>query len=326
MKNPPEIAVIGAGMTGLTCARRLRDAGLSVTVFDKGRGLGGRLATRRYGDDLAFDHGAQFVKARSPAFQAALGFAVDTGQAGPWIPVHDPKPDVHSSEMIVGVPGMNGLVKPMASDLRFHLKTQVTALDRLKEGWRLTAIDRAIDTSFSHVVSTVPAPQARAFMVLDPDLAALLDPVDIAPCWAMMIAFNKPIFPEADLVRPDRGPIAWLARNGSKPGRPDASDCWVAHASPDWSRTHLEEDPSAIAPRLVEAVAEILEMPLPDPIHVSAHRWRYAMTLRPLGRPYLANDDRTLLVGGDWCLGARVESAFDSGAAIADALIAEIGP
>lgn len=70
-QNLTDILIIGAGMSGLTAASALQQAGREVIVVDKGRGVGGRMATRRIGA-ATFDHGAQFVTARTPRVAAAI--------------------------------------------------------------------------------------------------------------------------------------------------------------------------------------------------------------------------------------------------------------
>jgi len=162
------IAIIGAGMAGLSCARVLADAGLSPIVFDKSRGLGGRLATRR-ADTLRFDHGAQFVTARGDDFRAYL-----TEHAKPWRPEG-------GGEWYVGVPAMNALVKPMADGIDIRLGEAVEP-QQVGTGWQVG--DEHVDL----IISTVPVVQARA---LFPQITDSLAEVDVAPCWTLMVAFDE---------------------------------------------------------------------------------------------------------------------------------------
>ena len=291
------IAIIGAGMAGLSCARGLAEAGFSPVVFEKSRGLGGRLATRRTGA-LRFDHGAQYVTARGESFRAYLN---DYAQA--W------RPEGASGAWFVGTPGMNALVKPMAEGLDIRLGAQVTPL-RDGAHWR---IEEAL---FDRVISTVPAAQARA---LFPETAEALAAVEVAPCWTLMVAFEHGTdWP--DMARARDTDLAWIARNTSKPGREPEPECWVVHASPDWSRAHLELEKEVAQERMLDLLRG-MRGALPGLVSASAHRWRYAMTIAPLGRSHMASDDGSLLIGGDWCLGARVEDAWESGRAMAAAVI-----
>jgi renalase len=152
IEKAERIAVIGAGMAGLSCARRLADAGYAPVVFDKGRGIGGRLATRRTPDGLQFEHGAQYVTARSAGFEALLEQARTAGAAALWTDGAEGTDRPHS----VGTPGMNALAKHLARGLAIRQGIQVTALREAGRGWTLTLPGE--EQVFDRVVVTVPAP------------------------------------------------------------------------------------------------------------------------------------------------------------------------
>jgi renalase len=312
-----DIIIIGAGMAGLACARRLAHAGHRPLVLDKGRGIGGRMATRRVALDAAeirFDHGAQYLTARDPGFAAdlhGLGAACarwDDG-AGPL--------------RLVGMPGMSGLPGAMAVGLDIRLGTQVTAIRAMPGGWQLDIGAACISTR--HLVITVPAPQSAALLGGGHPLHHRIAGVAMAPCLTLMAAFP------AGAPRPFRSraaddhPLAWIAQDSSKPGRDGTLATWVAQASVAWSGQHLEDTAEAIANRMLPMLAEVIGAAPQSALYVAAHRWRHARTIAPLGEPFLCNDDGTLHVGGDWCVGARVEAAWASGTAIADAIIEQRG-
>ncbi len=321
-----KIAVIGAGMTGIACARILDDAGLAVTVFDKGRGLGGRLATRRTPEGLSFDHGAQFVTARSDAFRAWTAPLIDGGHVADWHPEGTERAGHDSDPWLVGVPGMNAFVKAGAQGLDVRLSTLVTAIERDHGAIRMRTEENPEGDTFDHVAMTVPAPQAVALLSSEPDMAAALDRVAMAPCWALLIAFAEPLGTGFEARRFETGDLGWLCRNTSKPGRDGArADCWMAHAGPAWSAANLERRAEDVLPDLIDMVAAHADGPLPPIVYSAAHRWRYALTTTPLGAPFLASVDGRLLTGGDWALGARVEYAFQSGQAMADAILRSAG-
>jgi predicted NAD/FAD-dependent oxidoreductase len=301
------IAVIGAGVAGLACARRLMDAGAAVAVFEKSRGLGGRCATRRV-DNLAFDHGAQYATARTDAFRDYLAAAEAAGQAARWTAAEDLRGDGYAR--YVGVPGMSALVTGLAAGIDVRTKTEVTSLLRTATGWALGLNTGDAEGAYAAVVLALPAPQALTLVPkhhFAPDLAK----VSFAPCWSGLVAFAEPI-DAPDLI--DRnGPIFWAARDETKPGRDAVADCWVLHANAEWSRKNLEERPEDIAPALGDAFATARGGALPETVHMSAHRWRYALVEQPLGQDYLWDEESRLGLCGDWCLGPRIEEAFTSG-------------
>ena len=315
MSSPSPIAIIGAGVAGVACARRLKELGLAPEVFEKSRGVGGRLATRRGGDGLAFDHGAQFVTARSDAFRRAL----ETAAVSPWHPrLRGPGPGTDA--WLVGVPAMSRLVRPWTAQVPLHLRTRVTALARDGKGWRLQTADGGTPGPFGAVVLAVPAPQARNLAAGHAGWAAPLAAVAMAPCWTLMTAFASPLDAPFDAWRSRDHALAWACRNGSRPGRAPAPECWVVQAAPAWSEARLEAAPDTVAEAMTALLAELVAAPLPPLVYRAVHRWRYAMTTRPLGAPFLRGGDGTLYACGDWCLGARVEAAWSSGIAVAEAL------
>jgi renalase len=321
MKSFPRIAIIGAGMAGLTCARALQHAGFRPVVFDKGRSPGGRLATRRLDGDIRFDHGAQYVTAHGDAFRATLAALVDDGFAERWRPATANGIDPATEDWITGTPGMSALVKPLATGLDLHAACEVIAVERGSAGWRVRTAANTAGDCFDLVVSTVPVQQARRLFGAGRDVAQALDGVKMAPCWALMLVSAGPVAGLPDVLQTDSETLSWLSRNNSKPGRNAARECWVAHATPDWSNRHLELEREPVAALLVDAVQRMLGNTMPRVGQAIAHRWRYARTVEALGRPFLAGSDGTLFLGGDWALGARVECAFDSGRAIAQAII-----
>ncbi|MTI43490.1 hypothetical protein JM93_01923 [Roseibium hamelinense] len=317
------IAVVGAGLAGLAAARKLHRAGYAVTVFDKGRGLGGRMATRRTEGPFVFDHGAQFFTARSQTFQAELE---QMAAASRWQPEIADGVTLESEGWWVGQPAMNALPKAFADGLSVTTGTRIVSIDYASEGWRLQTEDGEQAGPFDGLVLAIPSVQAQDLLEgKDDGLAAELSRVEVDPCWAVMAGFNIALELEYDLYADALADVAWIAVNGSKPGRPVQGTSLVLHASPEWSRTHLELEPDQIAPLVLAQAEKQIGLRLPPPDYLTAHRWRYAKTRVPAGKPFLASGDLPLLLCGDWCLGARVEYAFESGIAAADAVIAQAG-
>lgn len=310
MNAVTDVIVIGAGLAGITCARALAEAGCVPIVLEKSRGLGGRMATRR-SDAGEFDHGAQFVTAEGAAFAAWLS---NTDGMDAWSATGF----ADGRQRYVGTPRMNAALKAAAEGLDIRFQTEVSALRETDDGWHVDARDFSATARF--LVLAIPPVQAAK--LLGGDAVEALDAVRVAPCWALMLAFDAGLETETDILRSRTGAISWAARNSSKPGRP-SGETWVVHASPAWSREHLEREKEAVAPDLLGHFQDLVG-PLPTPTFISAHRWRYAMTEVPLGHPFL--DLGTALVGGDWALGAKCEAAFDSGLAMARALTPRLQP
>jgi predicted NAD/FAD-dependent oxidoreductase len=300
------IAVIGAGMCGLTCASALQEAGRRVTVYDKSRGVGGRLATRRVphrGGELAFDHGAPEATGDDPAF---LGWLADLGA-------------VARDGAALGLPGMSGLLRPLARTLDIRAGAEVAAVTRDGGGWTLDHSDGSQAAGFGAVVLAIPAPQALRLLPDEvPGMARALASVSMAPCWTLLAAFDT------GLAAPDlilgAGDIARAERQSSRPGRSDAPEAWVAHFAPEFTRAHLETGQEAVLPLLMDRFADAAG-PLPSAAYAAAHRWRFARTEVPLGAAFAGDPAAGLLAGGDWALGPNAIHAWKSGRAMAGALL-----
>ena len=321
--NIPRVAVIGAGIAGLACARALQDAGACPVVLEKSRGLGGRLATRRTDDGWRFDHGAQYMTARGHDFRTLMATSAAEGTAHIWNPAAAQDAAIATGEdWFVGAPSMNAFLKSHAGALDLRVNTRVTDIRRDAGAWVLMtepaqSPDRRGNERFDIVVCATPAPQAQALARrAAPDLAAALAGVRMSPCRAAMVGFQSRYDPGFDVWRSAEGGLAWVCRNASKPGRDSYKDGWIIHASPDWSARHLEDENDAALEAVLAMFRARFTGLTPEIVYAKAHRWRYALTTAPLGRAYAADATQSFFAIGDWCLGARVECAFDSGVAL----------
>ncbi|NCP17702.1 MAG: FAD-dependent oxidoreductase [Erythrobacter sp.] len=301
------VAIIGAGMAGLTCASQLTEAGHEVTVFDKGRGPGGRMATRRVehgGETYRFDHGAQYFTAREMAFQTQVRAWEADGIVAPW--------PAAKQGAWVGTPAMNAPIRAMADALGARFGTRIHALERIGETWRLAGAD--IAESFDAVVVAVPAEQVAPLLAVHtPHIAEAAQAIDSNPCWTAMIAFDGRV-DAPDTLR-DEGAIGWAARNSSKPGREADQECWVIQADARWSRAQLERKADDVGTELLAHFARAVG-DLPPVLFSTAHRWRYAMCEKN-DAGALWDADQRIGACGDWLSGPRVENAFLSGIALA---------
>lgn len=315
------IAIIGAGMAGLAAGRTLTDHGLRVTLFDKARGPGGRMATRRH-DPYAFDHGAQYFTARDERFQRYVNAWIDGGLVAPWlgrIGVAE-NGTCHAKEgtlqRYVGVPRMSVLTRHLATELNVQLKTRIATVSRSANGWQLVDTEGQDLGHFDVVLLTTPPAQTIPLLAAAPQLQDVTKQVQMKPCWALMASFAEALPLNFDGLFIQHPAVAWAARNNSKPGRPQ-TESWVIHASPQWSASHLELTKEAAAPKVLAAFFEATGLAPQTPTHMQAHRWRYALAEQPLDEGCLWDADLQIGVCGDWCNGSRIEGAFLSGMAAA---------
>lgn len=327
--HTPHIAVIGAGIAGLSCATQLEALGMQVSVFDKSRGTGGRMSTRR-GDGWQADHGAQYFTARDPLFIRELARWQQAGVADRWHPdiavlgEGAPHRNDGKTQRYVGVPRMSSPARWLADALSVQTSTRVTELINHNHRWRLrfddacSARDTLESSIFDAVVLAMPPAQAAA--LTRPHAAgmtALCETSQMRPCWAAMLQFSTPLALPFVAAFVNTGPLRWVARDSSKPGRPDG-ETWILHASADWSEQHLDDSAGDITKAMTAAFAGLGGA---EPESATVHRWRYAEPTAASGnRVFVWDAAQKLGLCGDWLHGGRVEGAWLGGRALARAI------
>ena len=314
--NAASVAVVGAGLAGIACARRLAASGVVARVFESQRAPGGRLATRRFAI-ASFDHGAQYLTATDPGFRSLLEEAEAAGVAARWTPEW---PDRRGpADLWTGSPQMSALPRHLAECLDVEYGARIVRIERGRRGWTLLDDRGAAHADYTAIALALPAPAAAALAGGRTPLAARVRSVPMAPCWTAMLAFDAPLpgVPDAAFTGDDM--LAWYARNGSKPGR-DARESWVLHATADWSRIEFDQPAQNVQRALADRFSEHIGRALPRTLVSDGHRWRYARVEVPLGEPCLLDRDAGIGFCGDWCLDARAEAAWLSGAALGSAL------
>ncbi|MGL4231046.1 MAG: NAD(P)/FAD-dependent oxidoreductase [Casimicrobium sp.] len=334
-RGEPNIAVVGAGIAGATCARALADAGLAVTLFDKSRGVGGRLATRRVEFDAddgtkhtaRLDHGAPAFDVTRSEFAAFVQQAERSGLLARWTPrVKGTSPTYKKLPIWVPTPDVPNLCRALSAGLPLHTGSAVDALRHDVDGWSLGSAGFAVAGGFSHVVLAIPPRQASDLLrTHNSSYAERAANVAMLPCWTMM-AITDELVPLVDweIAHPERGPIAQIIRNDMKPGRERTAGLaqWVAHATSQWSQAHLEMNPDDVSSALQLAFEDWHGGSLRWR-HAIAHRWRYALPLASAESAELFwwDDSSQIGICGDAIGGRGVEDAWRSAMALADFLI-----
>lgn len=325
---PPTIAIIGAGLAGLSCAHALLQAGHTVHVFDKARGPSGRMSTRRAEDahgPWQCDHGAQYFTARDPAFRAEVARWQQAGVAAvwdarlssfdgsTWTTPHTPL------ERFMGTPRMTSpaarLVQNLGDRALAQWQTTVQRLDRTEGGWVITSAEHGRHSQhYGTVLLAVPAPQAVPLLApVAPAGADIAASAHMRGSWAVMLRYAAPVAMPWDGAFINTGPLRWIARDSSKPGR-TGPETWLLHASADWSEAHIEDSAESVTAALIAAFEALGG---PAPLAATAHRWRYADTEPALTRGSWWDPSLRLGMCGDWLNGGKVEGAWLSGHTLA---------
>ncbi|ALT77982.1 NAD(P)/FAD-dependent oxidoreductase [Paucibacter sp. KCTC 42545] len=338
--SAPRIAIIGAGMAGASCAQLLASAGWAVQVFDKSRGVGGRMSTRRLdwtdasgsAHPASFDHGAPCFSAHSADFASFVAQAAGDGLLTRWSPRMAPSSylPLGSPDLWTPTPDMPALCRSLLAGLPVRTGCAIEALRRDESGWRLESGGTTVDQGFAAVVVAIPPAQAAA--LLQDHQAAWAQQAQaqkMLPGWALMAVTDEIASAEApawDLAWPSSGPLAWVIRDDAKPGRKPQPGLthWVAHATVDWSQTHLEAPAAEVEAALKQALAQQLGRQ-PHWHYSTVHRWRYASVPRAAASSISTTThrwDAAIGLGacGDALGGAGVEGAWASARALAAAI------
>lgn len=303
-------------MAGLTAARILQEHGVHVTLLEKSRGVGGRMATRRVAESR-FDHGTQFFTVRDQRFGAAVAQWQDAGFVVPWF-----TQDGHARYR--GAEGMKGIAKRLACGLDVRLETSVEQIHAEGCGWRV-ATAAGSELHADALILTAPAPQSMALCQtfldqLSMEIPLILESIAFDPCIAVMAVLQEggSRLPEAGFVRPPAGPVAWIADNTQK-GVSAGPPALTIHADAEFSRMHWDADSGLVVKMLMESARPYWDG---NVVETSVQRWRYSQPIATHTEPCLyTRRPAPLAFAGDAFGGPRVEGAFLSGVAAANIVV-----
>lgn len=310
-----KIAIIGAGISGLSCAAQLHQQGHLITVFDKSKGVAGRMSTKRL-DQGFCDHGAQYFTCNDSLFANQIQTWLDAKVVAVW----DIEPAVlggrarakeltqeqglegsssgqakkNNTIRYVGLPGMTAPAKYLEQELKnkgVNILTShtISQINKVGQQWQLTSLEQQDHQSFFDVVIlAIPAPQVHPLISPHNQSLAAICNINMTPCFALMVQFETSPQLSFNAAFVNQGPLSWIAFNSHKPER-TGPPTWLLHASAQWSKEHLEKDPQWVQAQMLKAFEQwvLLDKGLEmdsianNPFHLKTtsltlHRWKYA--------------------------------------------------
>jgi renalase len=326
--NHRSCIIVGAGISGLLAASTLQREGWDVTVLDKSRGVGGRMATRRVGEGN-FDHGAQFFTVRDERFAGLVEGWLTAGVASEWTRGFvdaEGRPNEDGHPRYRGTEGMTSIPKHISRGLDVRTAERVVKVDDSDDGWEVVC-ESGSRVAGNALVLAAPVPQALELdssgsYRLPDDARRRLEAVSYDPCLALMVLLDGPTgVPEPGGMQIKCEPLDWICDNRCK-GISEAPAITV-HAGPEWSRSHFEDDETEVTDSMISLAGDWLGTYLaPAVVATSLARWRYSWVTNPHPEPCLvASEDPPLVFCGDAFGQPKVEGAALSGLAAADRLL-----
>jgi len=322
--NTSDVLIVGAGISGLLCATELKRAGVSVRILDKGRGVGGRMATR-YMEGARLDHGAQFFTAREAAFQRYVDQWMTAGIIREWFrkAPYDSNPEGYPR--YCGINGMNEVPKYLAQNLEVHCSETVTAIS-YKEGiWKALTRSKSIYQS-QHLVLTAPLPQALVLLdncgldYAGNELKPLRSICYMRGLTTLAILESSSGLPDDGFVKLDGEWINWIADNQIK-GISEVP-CLTIQSTPEFADRHWDSPDAVRGPPMIKAAAQYLKSKVCTYV---CHRWGYALSENRYKQLYFYNPECHLVLAGDAFSGGRVEGAALSGIKASEELLKSFG-
>lgn len=313
-----DVLVIGAGLSGLMAANHLRNNGVTTVVIDKGKSVGGRMATRRIHDGKA-DHGAQFFTARSKEMKSFISSWERAGMVKEWTRgFHQMSESGDISLQEDGYPryyplnGMNGLTKEIAKPLSVTLNKEVTSFEYNQDEWIIYCSDSS-SLRAKGLISTVPIPQLLTWMntrVLQENVLDQLRKIAYEPCLTVLLVLDRPSeIPKNGGIQGE-GIVSFIGDNQQK--GISKSPIVTVHASGSWSELHYQDGDEEIIAELTREVQPVLGKA--KIVEAQVKRWRYAKPKNLHPELILATTTPGLLAfAGDCFLEGKVEGAILSG-------------
>lgn len=321
-----KIAIIGAGISGLSLANLLKNSGFQIDIFEKARGVGGRMSTRR-NEEFTFDHGAQCFTIRTKEFEEFLQPHIQQGIVTEWagnaVTIENGKivePRIWRERHFVASPNMNSLCKKLTEGLSVKLETEIAPIKKEGDKWHLHSKQESDLGLYDIVISTAPPKQSVNLFRDNFTHVNVLEEMEMHACFSLMIGFKQRLDIPYEAAKIRNADIKWLSVNNSKPGRNKENTCIVVHASDTWSNKNAEMDIAQVQKYLVNVFENQTGIKTSDAGFISTHRWLYSIVKKTSNPEYLYDGTNNLAVCGDFCLTSRIEEAFISADKLAEKL------
>lgn len=333
-----KIGIIGAGLSGLIAGKKLAQAGHDVTVIEKNRTMGGRLATYNRGDEI-FDYGISSVISSEPTFDSFMAGLKDKGILKKWArdfalfdgtQLHEINPNRPPNAYHVSEQGLNTIASNLSRwvDVKSQEKagglTHIGADRGKKRSWMINLTSISV-FECDAVIIAAPAPEAYGVLQTAQDetparrIIRHIDEVQYEPCFSLMATYDKENMPDWKGIECEDHTLRWLGNESSKLAEP-AKTSIVIRSSGAFARKHVQSSEEEVTRLLLERASDISDSWLINPEWTRLHYWKYYQAINPLEDYFmeLEMEEAPLALVGDYMQGNSVQSAFLSGYHLAE--------
>ena len=311
-----KIAVIGAGLAGITFASIMKDK-FNVKIFEKSRGIGGRMSTRKE-TPFIFDHGTQFFKIKTTECKEFFSQLFTQEIIQPWSfklayfegnHLREIKIIKNADKFYVGVPNMDSILKYISRDCNVILNTKIEKIKRKNEKWELYDQNKQSCGIYDWVILTLPAEQSLDLISHKTSFYPYVKKIKMKGCYSLMVGMNKSLQLGFDAAFIENKDIAWLALNNSKPSR-TKNHCLLVNSSYDYATKNIDTPKDKVLEHLLNISCNLINYDLFKSSFIKIHQWRYVEAECSPKENYFIDYENKIAVCGDWLINSRVEGAF----------------
>ena len=324
------IAIIGSGLSGITIASELKKK-FNVEIFEKSRGVGGRMSTRKE-LPFIFDHGAQFFKITKTDFMNFVSELLSERVILPWkfklahfegIRLTKIKIIGNEDKFFVGVPNMDSIIKYLAKKIDVMINTKIEKIIKKKNDWFLYDQNNKSYGKYDWVILTLPAEQSRELISKTISFYPLLKKIKMKGCFSLMIGMNDPVILDYDAAIIKDSDVAWLAINSSKPFRTEKYSLLI-NSSYDFAAKNISSPKEKIINHLLDTTSVVINRQIPESAMIRLHQWRYVEAEKHPDDNFFIDPQNKIGICGDWFVNSRVEGAFISASNLSKEIIKHI--
>lgn len=321
------IAIIGAGISGLILANELKEIG-KITIFEKARGVGGRMASRSF-ENFTFDFGAQFFTAKTPEFKSFVNDLIDKKIVEKWqanfVEIDDniityKRMWNSANEHFIASPKMNSMAKYLAKQLEnsveIILQKKISKIKKIKKLISLFDDEENLCGKFDLLILTIPSDQAIELLPNNFSYFEQLATKKMSPCFAVMLGLKSKPKLDWDCAYLKNSKLSWIAFESSKPSRSNVQSLTLLSRN-SWANENLERDLQEIKNELIAEFEYATNLKITDILHSDIHRWKYANIEKQKGEKFIYDEKNSIALASDYFIQGRIECAFQSAMALA---------